>query len=581
MQELLGGLRGQQLAINTLVQLLQMDSLSEITQLLQQKAPELKKTVEWTGSLRRLYPSVRVPESIYTQEDRMSVYSAADSMMSSSELEFDFDDIIVNSAAYRRPLAAARHPTPTPPSVVVDGDLIDFSDHDTIQQVHVDKSATGASTLSEDLFGLRFSTTMDGSSFSSSVFNRLEGNEENGEHSKTLSTPPSGSETELQHLGVKRKPVAGPSEDTQYPDNVVSHGRNRSVTPQREDIVPRDDPELLRSDTAGLTPSPRNTQSPTLGSHDDSQAPPVVRMCFKCTSKFFTFPIEPPHEYPLCMVDYFRRLDLLCFSCGEPIEGSCATRLGSEDKFYQVDEREGEIHCFYDYVTSFATRCSGCSLPVLNQFMEGEWDGIKQIWHPECCMIYKHWGVKMSGGVTIKKVGSSWTDEEGCELDAVKLQQRCDSAMALIERTLTVFSGLEERLATAISGILTALQVGQQAAAVQKMAQLLAAVETLFTALESMRERRLRSGLTGTSCSREAKLLRKECVAMMEVIADEPAQPVTQEITGLARYLKPLIRDGLSGSMSHLDAFLEDMATSDANSAVIYDRPGERPLHIM
>lgn len=50
-------------------------------------------------------------------------------------------------------------------------------------------------------------------------------------------------------------------------------------------------------------------------------------------------------------------------------------------------------------------------------------------------------------------------------------------------------------------------------------------------------------------------------------IAEEPAQTVTQEhlslITGLAHYLKLLIRMGIGGSMSHPDPFLEDVSASD------------------
>lgn len=139
---------------------LNRDSLAEITQLLQQKTPELKQTIESTGSLRRMYPSVKVAESIYSQEDRMSVYSAADSMLASSDLDFDFDDIIVNSAAYRRALAAARHQAPAPalPPVVIGEDLIDFSDTDTIQQDRARKVSIDAAALDEDLLGLRFST---------------------------------------------------------------------------------------------------------------------------------------------------------------------------------------------------------------------------------------------------------------------------------------------------------------------------------------------------------------------------------------------------------------------------------------
>ncbi|KAK5680681.1 hypothetical protein LTS10_007614 [Elasticomyces elasticus] len=136
------------------------DSLAEITQLLRQKAPELRRTIERTESLRYSHPSVKVAESIYSLEDRGSVYSSADSIMASSELEFDFDDIIVNSAAYRRALAAARHQHDTfqsPQPAEVDGDLIDFSDSNTIRRLPIGDMNADMQAISEDLLGIRFS----------------------------------------------------------------------------------------------------------------------------------------------------------------------------------------------------------------------------------------------------------------------------------------------------------------------------------------------------------------------------------------------------------------------------------------
>ena len=63
----------------------------------------------------------------------MSVYSASDSAVASSSLEFDFDDIIVNSQAYRRALAAIKVQTVTQEDSNAEGDLIDFSDAATIK----------------------------------------------------------------------------------------------------------------------------------------------------------------------------------------------------------------------------------------------------------------------------------------------------------------------------------------------------------------------------------------------------------------------------------------------------------------
>lgn len=110
-QELLDGIRGQQLAISTLIQLLQTDSLLEITNLLQRNAPHLQKTVERTHSLRLAHPKIDVAMSLYSQEDRDSLYALTSRLQAPSELEFDFDDVVVNSVAYRQVLAAAQRLT--------------------------------------------------------------------------------------------------------------------------------------------------------------------------------------------------------------------------------------------------------------------------------------------------------------------------------------------------------------------------------------------------------------------------------------------------------------------------------------
>jgi hypothetical protein len=82
--------------------------LLDITQLLQRNAQDLQKTVERTRFLRRSHPHVNVAESIYNRDDCISIYSAGDSVMASSELSFDFDNIVIDSAVYRRVLAAAK-----------------------------------------------------------------------------------------------------------------------------------------------------------------------------------------------------------------------------------------------------------------------------------------------------------------------------------------------------------------------------------------------------------------------------------------------------------------------------------------
>lgn len=81
-------------------------------------------------------------------------------MLASSELDFDFDDIVVNSVAYRRVLSAAKQEISTPKYEVPAGDLIDFSDDATLRQQTVCIPDLEGLGLSEDLLGLRFEVSV-------------------------------------------------------------------------------------------------------------------------------------------------------------------------------------------------------------------------------------------------------------------------------------------------------------------------------------------------------------------------------------------------------------------------------------
>jgi hypothetical protein len=89
----------------------------------------------------------------------MSIHSAADSVMASSELDFDFDSIVLNSAAYRRAFAKAKYSAATEPLQHIEGDLIDFSETDTLRPLGGGNDSTdvGELAIAEGLLGLRFS----------------------------------------------------------------------------------------------------------------------------------------------------------------------------------------------------------------------------------------------------------------------------------------------------------------------------------------------------------------------------------------------------------------------------------------
>jgi hypothetical protein len=118
------------------------------------------------------------------------------------------------------------------------------------------------------------------------------------------------------------------------------------------------------------------------------------------------FPFETPEgqTLPLCERDYFRRLELVCGTCQEPLKGAyiialdqkyhtdhfmccaCSTTFGPDDSYY---EHEGQVYCHYHYSTQFAVMCAGCEMAILKQYVEIDRNESVEHWHPECYMISK------------------------------------------------------------------------------------------------------------------------------------------------------------------------------------------------
>ncbi|KAG0301669.1 hypothetical protein BGZ98_008142 [Dissophora globulifera] len=139
--------------------------------------------------------------------------------------------------------------------------------------------------------------------------------------------------------------------------------------------------------------------------------------CFKCmdcgqnvASKFFPITEPDGKQYPLCERDYFRRLNLVCQSCGGALRGSyitaldykyhiehftcsvCPTVFGPQDSYY---EHDGKVYCHYHYSLCYAVKCAGCRTAILKQFVEINRNSQDEHWHPECYMIHKFWNVKL------------------------------------------------------------------------------------------------------------------------------------------------------------------------------------------
>ncbi|KAL9068406.1 MAG: hypothetical protein Q9157_006516, partial [Trypethelium eluteriae] len=320
--------------------------------------------------------------------------------------------------------------------------------------------------------------------------------------------------------------------------------------------------------------------------------------CFTChdcgkivASKFFPVPDQPPNQYPLCETDYFKRLDLLCYACGGALRGSyitaldrkyhiehftcsvCPTVFGAQDSYY---EHEGSVYCHYHYSTRFAQRCNGCQTSILKQFVEIFRNGQNQHWHPECYMIHKYWNVRLASS-SHAIAGGELSEEDATEEMRAMVrsdEEKVEEKVLWIWRTLSNF---EERSATCISDMLLHVSNGAYVDGVMAAKKFIMHVEMLFSAadgLDSMLTARLPKGLT---YSREAKLLCKKVVAFFGLLRESQTTGVrrlgvTQEllslVTGLAHYLKLLIRICLqgalklereTGSQDGLQSFLEQV----------------------
>jgi hypothetical protein len=60
--------------------------------------------------------------------------------------------------------------------------------------------------------------------------------------------------------------------------------------------------------------------------------------------------------------------------------------FGPDDAYY---EHKGKVYCHYHYSLYMASKCGGCGMAILKQFVEVKGRQAAEQWHPECYMIYK------------------------------------------------------------------------------------------------------------------------------------------------------------------------------------------------
>ncbi|KAJ7066728.1 LIM domain-containing protein [Mycena amicta] len=308
--------------------------------------------------------------------------------------------------------------------------------------------------------------------------------------------------------------------------------------------------------------------------------------CFKCNdcgdvvaSKFFPIEGADAKQYPLCERDYFRRLNLICAKCGMALRGSyitacgkkfhvehftcslCPTLFGPSDSYY---EHDGDVYCHFHYSTRFATKCAGCSSAILKQFVEINRNMRDECWHPECYMINKFWNVKV---VSRRPTSTAEIDGEHQEPEYAE-EERRETPVSLkdkqirmeqqVYRIWTVLSAFEESSAACISDMLRQVSNGQYLEAIRMAEKFILHVEVLFATIDDLEHHFYRLGMKGMSHVREARMLCRKTVELFTLLSHTQEtgsrrMGMTQEllalVTGLAHYLKILIRIALTGAL--------------------------------
>ncbi|KAF4469676.1 GTPase-activating of the rho rac family (LRG1) [Fusarium albosuccineum] len=132
LNDLLNALRGQQTAIVFLLKVLEIDTLSDIQREIRVNKTKIQASVTEAQSLRSRSPSIKIQSQSIFDNDiaKLSLFEVeASSAIAPSELDFEFDDLVLNSQAYRRAFARAQEESQQPERHIVEGDLIDLSEN--------------------------------------------------------------------------------------------------------------------------------------------------------------------------------------------------------------------------------------------------------------------------------------------------------------------------------------------------------------------------------------------------------------------------------------------------------------------
>ncbi|GAA5805745.1 hypothetical protein HPULCUR_011270 [Helicostylum pulchrum] len=263
----------------------------------------------------------------------------------------------------------------------------------------------------------------------------------------------------------------------------------------------------------------------------------------------------------VCEYHHLKRLGLICLKCNKPI-------TTSEQKFHpqciqcplcvtptvSQYEHKGTSYCRLHYSLIPDTHCNGCDQAILKQFVEHR-DMPNFIWHPECYMIFKFWGIKLAPNPTTITTTTTTTNNSSnsssSNLDVIAIQNQLHQK---VNRVWTDLSSFEESSANCISDMLLNVAAGAYLEGIRMANQFIMHLHVLFSALDGINTH-LHQNI---DCHTEAHLVCQQMTRFFQLLT-VPSKPdigITQEllslVTGLAQNLKSLIRIGLDAAL-HLE----------------------------
>lgn len=231
--------------------------------------------------------------------------------------------------------------------------------------------------------------------------------------------------------------------------------------------------------------------------------------CHDCGSllkpKYFPYEsLQTKETFLLCQYDYFKRHNLLCFVCDNPLRGLYYTAFGErydEEHFScticsapcgvkKCFMYQNKLYCKYHFLKYYSKRCNGCNYPISDQYIEFPKGEEVYCWHPECYGIHKYWHVNLSADTlglpsfpTVQYVKG--LPDADINPTPKELDKQMQAFNSILSRTWSVLYRFEEETASCISDMFQYLASFDQIKGITSTALFVLKIECLFKAIGS------------------------------------------------------------------------------------------------